>query len=76
MWPAADLPTATKEILGGRLSLLQYVQGFRRPLDLATLCRDDPLPGLLELPLQARLSLRKRLRSSRCNGAASPQAEP
>jgi D-aspartate ligase len=77
MWPAADLPTAAKEILGGRLSLHQYVQGFRQPLDFATLCRDDPLPGLLELPLQARLSLRQRLRSlARCNGASSRQVEP
>jgi D-aspartate ligase len=76
MWPAADLPTAAKEILGGRLPLLRYLRGFRRPVDFATLCRDDPLPGLLELPLRALLPLRKRLGSSARGGATRREAEP
>jgi D-aspartate ligase len=62
MWPAADVPTATREILGGRLAFGEYLRGFRRPVDFATLTRDDPIPALLELPLQAGIALRKRLR--------------
>jgi predicted ATP-grasp superfamily ATP-dependent carboligase len=62
MWPAADVPTATREILGRRLAFSEYLRGFRRPVDFATLTRDDPIPGLIELPLQAVIALRKRLR--------------
>jgi predicted ATP-grasp superfamily ATP-dependent carboligase len=61
MWPAADVPTAAREILGGRLGLSQYLREFRRPVDFATLTRDDPLPALVELPLQVAVVLRRRL---------------
>lgn len=62
MWPAADVPTAAREILGRRLAFSEYLRGFRRPVDFATLTRDDPIPGLIELPLQAVIALRKRQR--------------
>lgn len=60
MWPAADVPVALRELLGRRMSVRAYLRDFRRPLDLATLARDDPLPGVVELPLQATAALRKR----------------
>jgi predicted ATP-grasp superfamily ATP-dependent carboligase len=60
MWPSADVPTAVREILRGRLGLRAYVRSFRRPLDLATLCLDDPVPGLLEIPLAALGRIRRR----------------
>ena len=53
MWPAADIPIALKEILGRRLRTTEYFRSFRRPVDFATLTLDDPLPGIVELPLQA-----------------------
>jgi predicted ATP-grasp superfamily ATP-dependent carboligase len=62
MWPAADVPIATREILGRRLTFRKYLRGFRGPVDFATLTRDDPIPALLELPLQAGIAVQKRLR--------------
>jgi predicted ATP-grasp superfamily ATP-dependent carboligase len=51
-WPAADVPIAVRELRARRLSLRDYLGNFRKPLDLATLAWDDPLPGLVEIPLQ------------------------
>jgi D-aspartate ligase len=62
MWLAADVPIATREILGRRLTFRKYLRGFRGPVDFATLTRDDPIPALLELPLQAGIAVQKRLR--------------
>lgn len=59
MWPEVDVPIATREILGRRLTFSEYLRRFRRPVDFATLTRDDPIPALLELPLQAGIALRK-----------------
>ena len=44
---------AIEEILGGRLSLLEYLRSIRGPLESAIFSWDDPLPGLLDLPLFA-----------------------
>jgi D-aspartate ligase len=62
MWPAGDVPTAAREILKRRLALSEYLRGFRRPIDFATVTLGDPLPGLLELPLVVAVGLRKRMR--------------
>ena len=48
---STDLPTAIREILGGRLSLRDYLHSIRRPLAPAIYASDDLLPGFLELPL-------------------------
>jgi len=50
---SADLGMAIEEILGGRLSLLEYLRSIRGPLESAIFSWDDPLPGLLDLPLFA-----------------------
>jgi len=42
-----------EEILGGRLSLREYLRSIRGPLESAIFSWDDPLPGLLDLPLFA-----------------------
>jgi D-aspartate ligase len=60
MWLAADIPTALREIAGRRLRVRDYVGDFRRPIDYATLVVDDPLPGLLEAPLQLAARLQRR----------------
>ena len=51
MWLPADIPIAVREILRGRLSIRDYARDFRAPIDFATLALDDPVPGLLEMPL-------------------------
>jgi D-aspartate ligase len=46
-----DVPTALREIRGGRLSPSAYLGSFRAPLELSVLAVDDPLPSLAELAL-------------------------
>jgi predicted ATP-grasp superfamily ATP-dependent carboligase len=48
-----DLPTSLKQILRRRLSARAYVMSLRGA-NGAIFQRDDPLPGLLEVPLLAR----------------------
>jgi D-aspartate ligase len=62
---ATDLPTSAREIVARRMSLRVYFSSFRRPLEHAMICRDDPLPGIADLPLTALAHLRRRLRSFR-----------
>jgi D-aspartate ligase len=63
MWPVTDVPVAARELLHRRLRIRDYVSSFRRPLDLATLTLDDPLPGLVEPPLRLLDAWRARSRS-------------
>lgn len=58
---SADLRLAIGEILSGRLSLREYLQSIRGPLESALFSWDDPLPGLLDLPLFAYTSARQLL---------------
>ena len=51
MHAARDLASAARHALAGRLGLAAYRACWRRPLVLAAFAWDDPLPGLLELPL-------------------------
>src|SRR5262249_11213030 len=48
---STDAPTAIREIFHGRLSLGDYLRSIRPPLAPAIYSSDDPLPGLLEVPL-------------------------
>jgi D-aspartate ligase len=57
---ATDLPTAFSEVARGRLSVGDWVRAFRGPLEGAVFAPDDPLPGLCEVPLIARLLLHRR----------------
>jgi D-aspartate ligase len=71
MWLAADIPIATRELLGRRLSIRRYVQQFRPPIEFGTLTLHDPAPGLAEVPLHLAASLRRRLLGE--TGAAGPR---
>jgi D-aspartate ligase len=51
MHVARDLASASRHAVEGRLGLANYCACWRRPLVLAAFAWDDPLPGLLELPL-------------------------
>jgi D-aspartate ligase len=48
---SADVRVAIEEILRHRLSLGEYLRSFRGPREGAIFSWDDPLPGLLDLPL-------------------------
>jgi predicted ATP-grasp superfamily ATP-dependent carboligase len=48
----------------------QYLGSLRRPLERAMFCLDDPLPGLLDLPLLVASMLRRRLRALRRSAGA------
>lgn len=50
---STDVPAAIHEMLRGRLGLWAYLSSFRRPVEFALMAADDPLPGLLDLPLFA-----------------------
>jgi len=50
---STDVPAAFQEILRGRLNLREYVHSLRGPLQFALVTADDPLPGLMDLPLFA-----------------------
>ena len=56
---STDLPAALSEILRGRLSLRAYARSLKGPIEFASFADDDPMPGLLEVPLVA-YSLWKR----------------
>jgi predicted ATP-grasp superfamily ATP-dependent carboligase len=53
MHMSADLRVAIEEILRGRLSLRVYLRSFSGPMESAIFAWDDPMPGLLDLPLFA-----------------------
>jgi D-aspartate ligase len=61
---STDVSTAIREILRGRLSLWQYLRSIRPPLAPAIYAADDPLPGLLEIPLLAFLTGKRMLNGS------------
>lgn len=59
---STDLPTALREILHRRLSAGAYARTLLLPKESAIAARDDPLPGLLELPLLAGVLVRRLAR--------------
>jgi predicted ATP-grasp superfamily ATP-dependent carboligase len=48
-----DLRIAIEEVLAGRLSLRDYLRSLRGPLESAIFSWEDPIPGILDLPLFA-----------------------
>jgi predicted ATP-grasp superfamily ATP-dependent carboligase len=46
-----DLVAAGQEMLAGKLSPLSYIRGWRKPLVFAAFAKDDPLPGVVDLPI-------------------------
>jgi predicted ATP-grasp superfamily ATP-dependent carboligase len=50
---STDVPAAVQEMLRGRLDVPAYLQSFRGPVQFALMAADDPLPGVLDLPLFA-----------------------
>lgn len=46
-----DIPSAIHEMFRGRLPVKSYLHSLRSPIEFALMAADDPLPGLLDLPL-------------------------
>lgn len=46
-----DVPTATREIVEGRLSVGEYLASLAGPKEFAVESLNDPLPGLFDLLL-------------------------
>jgi predicted ATP-grasp superfamily ATP-dependent carboligase len=62
---SSDLPTALREIAGGRLSFRAYLRSFSPPRERAVMAKDDPIPGLLEVPWLAYRVSRRLARGER-----------
>jgi D-aspartate ligase len=56
---ATDLPMMAREILHRRASAGEYLRSLRGPLEGAIFARDDPLPGLAEIPQLASILVRR-----------------
>jgi D-aspartate ligase len=62
---SGDVAAAIREILRGRLSLRTYLQSLAGPRESAIFSWDDPMPGLLDLPLFACTHGKRVLRGNR-----------
>jgi D-aspartate ligase len=60
-----DVPAAIHEILRGRTSVGTYLRSLLGPVEFALMAADDPLPGLLDLPLFAYKHIYNGYRSLR-----------
>ena len=60
---STDIPSAIHEMFRGRLSIKSYLRSLRSPIEFALMAADDPLPGLLDLPLFAYKNLYNRYKS-------------
>ena len=62
---STDVPAAIHEMFRGRLSFGAYLRSLRGPVEFALVAADDPLPGLLDLPLFAYKHLHNAYRRLR-----------
>jgi predicted ATP-grasp superfamily ATP-dependent carboligase len=61
MHASRDVVAAAHEMLLGRLTPVAWLRSLRRPLTFAAFALDDPLPGLVELPLALWRAVTHRL---------------
>jgi predicted ATP-grasp superfamily ATP-dependent carboligase len=72
---ARDLVAAFQHIAAGSLAPSTYVQSLRLPMVFAAFAWDDPLPGMLELPLTLYRVLTRRVASAMRTSMAKSTAE-
>jgi D-aspartate ligase len=72
---STDLPTAAREILGGRMSVGSYLHTLRPPLEGPISACDDPLPGLMEVPTVARHVARRAMQRMRVRATHESEQE-
>lgn len=75
MYTSADLRVAFEDIVQGHLSLGGYLRSLRGPLESAIFAWDDPLPAVLDLPLLAWATGKRRLRALKHEKDAHPSVE-
>jgi predicted ATP-grasp superfamily ATP-dependent carboligase len=68
---STDVPAALQEMLRGRLNLRSYLRSLRGPLQFALVSADDPLPGLMDLPIFAFKHIYNVYSNLRKNAAAA-----
>jgi D-aspartate ligase len=59
-----DIVAACQEMTAGHLKPRAYLASLRRPLQLAAFAADDPLPGVLDVPLSLGRFFTRRLPSA------------
>jgi D-aspartate ligase len=64
---SADLRLVIEEIAAGRLSLRAYLHSIRGPLEQAIFSWEDPIPGILDLPLFAYSAGKRMVQSIKSN---------
>jgi predicted ATP-grasp superfamily ATP-dependent carboligase len=74
MHSARDLVAACQEMHAGRLAARQYVRSLRGCRVFASFAADDPVPGLVELPIVLTRVLSRRLRARTPAGAEGDRA--
>ena len=67
---STDVPAAFQEMLRGRLNMFSYLRSLRAPLQFALVAADDPLPGLMDLPIFAFKHIYNTYASLRKSAAA------
>jgi D-aspartate ligase len=72
---STDVPAAIHQMLRGQLNLGAYLRSLRSPVEFALMAADDPLPGLLDLPLFAYKHFRHSYEGLR-NGVPSAKGCP
>ncbi len=60
-----DVPVAMLELARRRLSLRDYLRSLRKPIEPAVFAIDDPVPGLLEMPMLISLYLKRLITQGR-----------
>jgi D-aspartate ligase len=63
MHPSRDILAAALGMMAGRLTLADYLRSWRKPLVFAGFAKDDLIPGLIDVPLQAARVLNRYLPS-------------
>jgi D-aspartate ligase len=58
-----DLPTSLREIVAGRLGVGDYLRVWRGPRESAVFVRDDPWPGVIEVPMLVGIVGRRAVRA-------------
>ena len=56
---STDLPTSLKELFAGRMPVRAYVRSLFPPHEGAIFAYDDPVPGIVELPLLLQTLIRR-----------------
>jgi len=56
-----DFVAACQEIAAGSMSATSYLKSLHGPMDFAAFASDDPLPGMIDLPLVASHLVTRRL---------------